>query len=72
LDPAQISTDFPDADFLGVGMKSLIGEDEVCSHQTRIPAKNDGTFDPTVERSLIFTGVFYGRFPWTRYGIATW
>jgi hypothetical protein len=44
LDPAQISTDFPDADFLGVGMKLLIGEEEVCSRQTTIPAKNDGNF----------------------------
>jgi len=51
-------------------MESLLGEYEVCSHQTIITDKKGSTFDMIVDRTQIFIGVSGGRFPWSRYGIA--
>jgi hypothetical protein len=46
-------------------MEAVLGEEEVCSRRTRITAKKDLTFDPTIGTAQIFTGVSKGLFPWS-------
>jgi len=43
-------------------MELLFGEEEVCSRQTRITAKNGLTFNPSVGLRLNFYGSFRRSF----------
>jgi hypothetical protein len=44
----KFSQEFPDAVFLGVDVKLLLGEAEVSSLQTRVSVRTGITLDPTV------------------------
>jgi hypothetical protein len=54
--------EFPEFVFLAVGMESLLGEEDVCSRQTRIAVENDVTFYSTVGSHSNFYSCFWRSF----------
>jgi hypothetical protein len=62
---------FPEAVFCGVDMEWLLGDEDVWSDDLQYRLKKAITFDSTVARSQIFTGVSGGCFPYVRYGMAS-
>jgi hypothetical protein len=57
-------------------MKSLLGEEEVCSHQTRKTTRKGFTFDPTVGLRSNFYSSFRRPFllelVWNCYSLKRW
>jgi hypothetical protein len=52
-------------------MEWLLGDEDVWSDDLQYRLKRAITFDSTVARSQIFTGVSGGCFPYVRYGMAS-
>jgi hypothetical protein len=62
--------EFPEAVFFGVAMEYLLGDGYILSASIEYRLRGAITFDSTVDRTQIFTGVSRGCFPWVSYWIA--
>jgi hypothetical protein len=62
---------FREAVLLGVGMESLLDDEDVWSVELEYRLIKAITFDPTIGSRSNFTRVFRGSFAWGSYGMAT-